>query len=67
MELHVAMLEVHNENVFDLLDPNRPKLQVRQGPDGVYCDGLLTRPVDSAQAIESIIAQGEKNRTTAAT
>jgi len=66
------MIEIYNEKVQDLLiDPlKRPGggLKVRQHPTmGVYVEGLSKHPVDSYQAIDDKMNQGQLNRTIGAT
>jgi kinesin family protein C2/C3 len=46
-ELHASIIEVYNENVYDLLVASRPKLNVRQLPSGVFVEHLTERAVES--------------------
>lgn len=67
VSMEVSMLEVYNENVFCLLTPGRPKIQIRQGADGVYCEGAQFRPVENQADIDRVMLDGDGARTTAAT
>ena len=67
-EISVSFYEVYNENLFDLLDTNRDKeLKIRQGPTGVYVEGLVDRKVESEADVLQLVAEGSKNRTVAST
>ena len=68
VELHVAMLEVYNENVFDLLAPEgRVKRDVKSGPGGAYVHNITERPIVSQDDVERAMADGQEHRTLAAT
>ena len=67
VEMEGSIMEVYNENVYDLLDPTREKLNIRQAPHGVYVENLASRLVASEADLNHIIAEGDKNRTTAST
>lgn len=67
-----AMIEIYNEKVQDLLvDPNsRPKggLKIREHKQlGVYVQDLGKHAVDSYEAIEAKMEQGQLNRTIGST
>ncbi|KAF4713789.1 hypothetical protein FOZ63_030743, partial [Perkinsus olseni] len=71
-EVSVSMLEIYNEHVQDLLvhPRQRPKkgLEIRESKQlGVFVQGLSTRPVDSFESIEAVVAEGTSNRTVGAT
>jgi len=68
VELHVAMLEVYNENVFDLLAPEgRVKRDVKSGPGGAYVHNITERPIVAQDDVERAMADGQEHRTLAAT
>ena len=68
VELQVSMMEVYNENVFDLLHPSgRVKCDVRSGPSGAYAAGMTQRPILNAQEAEQTMADGQEHRSLAAT
>ena len=52
---------------YDLLDPTREKLNIRQAPHGVYVENLASRLVETEADLHHIIEEGDKNRTTAST
>lgn len=69
-KLEVSYMEIYNEKVRDLLDPagTRHTLKVREHNIlGPYVDGLSTLAVSSFEEIDSLMAEGNKSRTVAAT
>ncbi len=70
-KLEVSYMEIYNEKVHDLLDPaggTRQSLKVREHNIlGPYVDGLSTLAVSSFAEIDSLMAEGNKSRTVAAT
>ena len=67
-----SYLEIYNENVHDLLKQvpasHSPALKVRQHPKtGVFIEGLKKIPVPATEDILSLVSQGAKCRTVAAT
>jgi len=69
-EVSVSMVEIYNEKISDLLVPPKSQqgLKLRESKSlGVYVEGLSKHPVISYKAIESVMAQGNKNRTIGAT
>ncbi|XP_072032274.1 LOW QUALITY PROTEIN: kinesin-like protein KIF28P [Amphiura filiformis] len=71
-EVSFSMLEIYNEAVRDLLNPNSAKgskgLRVREHPKkGFYVDQLKSVPVQSYAEIEDRMEEGTRNRTVAAT
>ncbi|KAJ8271049.1 hypothetical protein GJAV_G00122190 [Gymnothorax javanicus] len=68
--VEVSYMEIYNEKVRDLLDPkgNRQALRVREHKVlGPYVDGLSRLAVTSYKDIESLMSEGNKSRTVAAT
>ncbi|XP_068198465.1 kinesin-like protein KIF13B isoform X2 [Antennarius striatus] len=68
--VEVSYMEIYNEKVRDLLDPkgNRQTLRVREhNVFGPYVDGLSRLAVASCKDIESLMSEGNKSRTVAAT
>ena len=63
------MLEIYNENVFDLLDPkNNQKLDVHEKPgDGFYVKGISTYDMSSAKDCMELLKRGSKSRHTDST
>ncbi|XP_053565509.1 kinesin-like protein KIF13B [Bombina bombina] len=69
-KVEVSFMEIYNEKVRDLLDPkgNRQSLKVREHKVlGPYVDGLSRLAVASYKDIESLMSEGNKSRTVAAT
>ncbi|KAM4521973.1 kinesin-like protein KIF13B isoform 3-T3 [Odontesthes bonariensis] len=68
--VEVSFMEIYNEKVRDLLDPkgSRQALRVREHKVlGPYVDGLSRLAVASYKDIESLMSEGNKSRTVAAT
>uniref|UniRef100_A0A8C6LNQ4 Kinesin family member 13B n=1 Tax=Nothobranchius furzeri TaxID=105023 RepID=A0A8C6LNQ4_NOTFU len=68
--VEVSFMEIYNEKVRDLLDPkgSRQALRVREhNVLGPYVDGLSRLAVTSYKDIESLMSEGNKSRTVAAT
>uniref|UniRef100_H3C890 Kinesin family member 13Bb n=1 Tax=Tetraodon nigroviridis TaxID=99883 RepID=H3C890_TETNG len=68
--VEVSYMEIYNEKVRDLLDPkgSRHALRVREhNVFGPYVDGLSHLAVASYKDIESLMSEGNKSRTVAAT
>ncbi|XP_076868659.1 kinesin-like protein KIF13A isoform X2 [Brachyhypopomus gauderio] len=69
-KVEVSYMEIYNEKVRDLLDPkgSRQSLKVREHKIlGPYVDGLSQLAVMSFEDIESLMSEGNKSRTVAAT
>ncbi len=71
-EVEVSMLEIYNEKIQDLLIPvvERPQsgLKVRENKLlGIYVENLSKTAVDSYEAIERKMNDGNRNRTIAST
>ncbi|KAJ8950363.1 hypothetical protein NQ314_007900 [Rhamnusium bicolor] len=69
-KVEVSYMEIYNEKVHDLLDPQTHKqsLKVREhNVLGPYVDGLSQLAVTSFQDIDNLMAEGNKSRTVAAT
>ncbi|XP_076011532.1 kinesin-like protein KIF13B isoform X2 [Genypterus blacodes] len=68
--VEVSFMEIYNEKVRDLLDPKggRQTLRVREHKVlGPYVDGLSRLAVACYKDIESLMSEGNKSRTVAAT
>ncbi|XP_071386944.1 kinesin-like protein KIF13B, partial [Centroberyx affinis] len=68
--VEVSYMEIYNEKVRDLLDPkgSRQTLRVREHKVlGPYVDGLSRLAVANYKDIESLMSEGNKSRTVAAT
>lgn len=68
--VEVSYMEIYNEKVRDLLDPKggRQALKVREHKVlGPYVDGLSRLAVACYKDIESLMSEGNKSRTVAAT
>ncbi|XP_037305985.2 kinesin-like protein KIF13B isoform X4 [Pungitius pungitius] len=68
--VEVSYMEIYNEKVRDLLDPKggRQTLRVREHKVlGPYVDGLSRLAVACYKDIESLMSEGNKSRTVAAT
>ncbi|XP_026473795.1 kinesin-like protein KIF13B [Ctenocephalides felis] len=69
-KVEVSYMEIYNEKVHDLLDPqtNKQSLKVREhNVMGPYVDGLSQLAVTSFEDINNLMTEGNKSRTVAAT
>ncbi|XP_064651713.1 kinesin-like protein KIF13A isoform X3 [Lineus longissimus] len=69
-KVEVSYMEIYNEKVHDLLDPKGGKhnLRVREHNIlGPYVDGLSQLVVTSFEDIDTLMSEGNKSRTVAAT
>ncbi|KAB0395978.1 hypothetical protein E2I00_020212, partial [Balaenoptera physalus] len=69
-KVEVSYMEIYNEKVRDLLDPkgSHQTLRVREHSVlGPYVDGLSKLAVTGYKDIESLMSEGNKSRTVAAT
>ena len=76
-KLRMSMLEIYNETIQDLLVSRaklralmeagqQQKLDIRQGPSGLYVPGLTWVDVSSMDDVDRFIRHGSQNRTTSA-
>jgi kinesin family protein 5 len=66
--IKMSFLEIYNEVVRDLLNPNNLKLKIRERPDEtVFVEGLMESYVTSEREIFSLMQVGESNRSVSAT
>jgi len=63
----VSLVEVYNENVYDLLAKVREPRRLKQGVDGVFAEGLQERPIESEADVLKVLEDGDANRSIAAT
>ena len=57
------MLEIYNEIVSDLIDPQRTNLRIREDREGaVYTEGALEVAITSAAEAEALIKAGDAQR-----
>lgn len=72
-KIEISMLEIYNEQVFDLLVDDRAQseasaLDIRQAPDGsITVPGLRQTEVRSAEEAIAVFQRGSRNRATAST
>lgn len=67
-KVEVSFMEIYNEKVRDLLVANKTSLKVREHSMlGPYVDGLQILAVKSAEDVATLMAEGNKSRTIAAT
>ncbi|GFH45956.1 kinesin family member 4/21/27 [Chaetoceros tenuissimus] len=68
-QVSASFLEVHNENIYDLLgNDSRKELPLREdGKGGIVVGGLKEQKITSAQDALQVLHDGTLNRTTAAT
>ncbi|KAK1258356.1 Kinesin-like protein KIN12B [Acorus gramineus] len=63
-----SFLEIYNEQITDLLEPNQRNLQIREDvKSGVYVDNLTEEYVCSMKDVTQLLLKGLANRRTGAT
>ncbi|KAB2032155.1 hypothetical protein ES319_D05G352500v1 [Gossypium barbadense] len=63
-----SFLEIYNEQITDLLDPNQGNLQIREDvKSGVYVENLTEEYVNSMRDVTKLLLKGLSNRRTGAT
>ncbi|KAK8494187.1 hypothetical protein V6N12_044600 [Hibiscus sabdariffa] len=62
-----SFLEIYNEQITDLLDPNQRNLQIRDVKSGVYVENLTEKYVSSMKDVTQLLIKGLSNRRTGAT
>jgi kinesin family protein C2/C3 len=68
--IQVGMLEIYNDNVFDILLKQKKKvaLEIKRNKEGrIEVDGLTKEPVNSVKDVIKLLKKGNGNRSTAAT
>ncbi|KAK7311432.1 hypothetical protein RJT34_09570 [Clitoria ternatea] len=67
-ECHCSFLEIYNEQITDLLDPNQRNLQIREDvKSGVYVENLTEQHVSSMKDVTQLLMKGLSNRRIGAT
>jgi len=69
-DMKCSFLEIYREHIRDLLSDNNdfnPDLRIRQSPQGIYVQGLLSEFVYTPADIMQKIKKGTKQRVTAST
>ncbi len=66
-ELHVSMLEVYQDNIYDLLGKKREKLSIRDGSGKVEVAKLSTHPIGTTQDSFRLMDLAAAKRTKSST
>ena len=67
LSIKCSVLEIYKEKVFDLLDPQDRNLQIKEGVNGIYVEGLTALYVISVEELLAVLDLGASNRSTAVT
>ncbi|XP_077219208.1 kinesin-like protein KIN-12B isoform X2 [Tasmannia lanceolata] len=62
-----SFLEIYNEQITDLLDPDQRNLQIREVKSGVYVENLTEAYICTVKEITQLLTKGLANRRTGAT
>ncbi|POW16623.1 hypothetical protein PSTT_01091 [Puccinia striiformis] len=62
-EISISYLEIYNETIRDLLNPNAPVLNLREANSAVSVPGLSTLTPTCASDVISLISSGNSHRT----
>lgn len=63
----VTMIEVYNEQIYDLLARKRESRKLKSGVNGVYVEGIVRRAITTEEEVQQLLLDSEENRSTAAT
>ncbi|EGG08420.1 uncharacterized protein MELLADRAFT_47708, partial [Melampsora larici-populina 98AG31] len=63
VEISISYLEIYNETIRDLLNPNAPILNLREANSSVSVPGLTTSTPESASDVIRLISTGNAHRT----
>eukprot|EP00041_Stephanoeca_diplocostata_P026043 m.694275 g.694275 ORF g.694275 m.694275 type:complete len:989 (+) comp22879_c0_seq1:253-3219(+) len=63
----VSVVEVYNEQIYDLLSNKRTPLKIKTGVQGVYLDNIETREINEEEEVQLLLADSDHNRSVAAT
>ena len=67
-EISVSYIEIYNESVNDLIEPNNKNLEVRESISaGIYINRLTEKRVESFQHVMEYMNKGDEFRSIAAT
>ncbi|KAM1217169.1 hypothetical protein ACFX2I_013389 [Malus domestica] len=67
-QCHCSFLEIYNEQITDLLDPNQKSLQIREDvKSGVYVENLTEECVRTMKDVTQLLIKGLSNRRTGST
>ncbi|XP_050144128.1 kinesin-like protein KIN-12B [Malus sylvestris] len=67
-QCHCSFLEIYNEQITDLLDPNQKSLQIREDvKSGVYVENLTEECVRTIKDVTQLLIKGLSNRRTGST
>ncbi|XP_057754148.1 kinesin-like protein KIN-12B isoform X2 [Arachis stenosperma] len=67
-QCHCSFLEIYNEQITDLLDPNQRNLQIREDvKSGVYVENLTEEQVSTMKDVTRLLIKGFTNRRVGAT
>lgn len=63
----VSMVEVYNEQIYDLLARKREPRKLKTGVNGVYVEGVQKRTITLESEVQQLLADSDRNRTVAST
>lgn len=58
----VSFLEIYNEDLCDLLQPDQTKLDIMVGKNGPFCRGLSSTTVESADQVLELMRKAQDQR-----
>eukprot|EP00808_Paulinella_micropora_P008317 g60437.t1 len=65
--IKLSFLEIYNERIKDLLDPEKDNLKIREGSMGVYVEDMTAHYIASFEEVLEVMAHGNENRAMAST
>ena len=69
IEIKASYLEIYNETLMDLINPNQSGLKLREDVKngGIICENLTEASIENAEQAQRVFIDGTKNRRRAAT
>jgi kinesin family protein 5 len=65
--MKVSYVEIYQEQLRDLLNPNSGPLKLREGGQGIWIENVMELYVNSLESLLEIMADGHANRATSST
>eukprot|EP00457_Paulinella_chromatophora_P001894 gb/GEZN01001896.1/.p1 GENE.gb/GEZN01001896.1/~~gb/GEZN01001896.1/.p1 ORF type:complete len:820 (-),score=150.60 gb/GEZN01001896.1/:200-2659(-) len=65
--IKLSFLEIYNERIKDLLDPEKDNLKIRESSMGVYVEDVTAHYIASFEEVLDVMSHGNENRAMAST
>ena len=61
--INCSFVELYNEKIYDLMEKEKVKKDLKQSPKGVFIKNLINVPVSNLSDILRVLSLGDKNRS----